>query len=166
MNLNEVLPPQFRKIERDSDRELYLSCRTLRKDWEIKYPWYVIDYVDRMQATLDARGVDCKVTLGRNLEATYMLIQHPRGAEIKELYVGYLSTLESEDLGKPVERLVSSVGRSNKHGEKVKSARLVIEGFQLEQLGLDIGDKCDLYIVPSTDERIGFMRIVPQKRLR
>lgn len=164
--LEAILPAQFRKLERESDRELYLSTRVVRGDWETKFPWYVTHYRDTLEESLTKAGLDIKVTLGRNLEAIYLLVQYPSGTAITALYMAYLSHLENEELGKPIERRITTVGRPDKHGATVKKARLVIEGFQLEELGLGIGDLCDLYIVPSTSERVGFMRIIPQKRLK
>lgn len=164
--LLETLGPNFRKIDSESTMELYLSTRVLKKEWEQTFPWYILRMRELLEESL-SKTYDVKVTLGKAQEASYMLVQYPStSSSVKELYISYLVEInpESEDAEK-MDRLISNVGRKNKHGVKEQVARLVIEGKQLEKIGLDIGDHAILYIVPSTNDKIGYLKIVPKKRL-
>ena len=164
MNLEEILDPHFRRLERETDIELYEKLRVLKDDQKAKFPWYLPILKDSFEAELQKLDSSIRVFLCKGLSSNFMLVRHTS----KNLYyVANLAALDNDDeLGVPIERKVTNVPRTNKHGEKNQAARMVIEGFTLERIGCGIGDICDLYTVDSTEDRIGYLKIVPRKRLK
>ncbi len=162
MSIEESLGPRWKKLERESDIALYKSQRVRKDDYEATFPWYIPSLKEYWEAKLKADGFDVKVSLGKSMATIFLYIDYGNAA-----YKASLMLPDEEiDMGKPIERTVTSVSRDDKHGVKHKVARLVIEGFSLEQVNLEIGDKCDLYIIPSNESTIGSMKIVPRKRLK
>lgn len=157
----EILGDRFVKLDRDSDKEIYLHLRVPKSDLERRFPWHMLELKEAYQKRLDAAGVTAKVALGRLQAVSYFCVTYGN-----EVYVARMVEVETEGLGNPIERLVTSVPRTNANGTKRKDARLVIEGSHLARLDLVIGDKLDMFVVDSTPDKSGYIVLTPKKRLK
>lgn len=157
----ELLGERFVRLEKESDIELYTALKVLKSDFASKFAWHLVTLKELLQASLDSSKVPCKVSLGKMLTVSFILVD----AYDKGVYVARMIDIETENLGTSIERKITSVSRPNANGSKRRDPRLVIEGHHLHQLDLVIGDKMDMFVQESSPDRDGYILLKPKKRL-